>query len=145
MTKTKIKKVLINFLVCIILSILVVAIWSKIKGDEPNLIGMFFYLMIMALPSAILQFTAIYFIFLGVAILLSKKISNKYVSFLLLIIFGALYCILILKMDWYFAKDRYHSYEEFIKDPDAYLSFTIISVVQIILFQIFSYRSIAKS
>lgn len=132
MLKKDIKKYLIYFLVSFVVSDLLAVFsnkfFAKVYGDN---LSLFFYLLIFGFPAALPYLLLIYFFYLFSSIFFLKKINPNIARICFLIAYSIFYLLLILKLDWLSSRERYHSFDEFIREPNLYLMFSCTSVLTI--------------
>jgi len=134
MPKKYIKRIIVNFLLCFVGSIICAILWGRLFTKEhEDGISLFFYILIMGFP-VILPLAFIYLLYFFSSFYIVKNIKLRIIKIFFLLLYGILYSFMVLKISWLNSQSRYHSFDEYIKEGDVYLVFSIIAVIQIGIF-----------
>jgi hypothetical protein len=126
----KVKTLLLNFFICVVVSIFIDALIWNDPGNS-IFIRKFFYLLLMGIPASLIYNLLIYSVYLISANYIAKKVTHLYFTVFILIVISIIYFTIILMLDWYYSKNLYHSFEEYINEFSHYLVFAIICILLI--------------
>jgi hypothetical protein len=133
MSKINVRKEIFSFLSSLIVSFFLLTLLSKIAGDESNFFRLFLYLLIMMLPAVFLIAVIIYAVFFVMIKFIYSGGLTQSVALVISISLGILYYFSVQTITWHFAKNRFPSFNLFIKEPNMYLVFTIVSIIYILI------------
>jgi hypothetical protein len=131
MTSKLLKNAIRNFLFCFVAAILCTVLIERLFTRlYDNTISLFFYILIIGFP-VIFPLAGIYFLYFVSSFYVVRKIKLTIIRVFALLLYGVLFFFIVLKVNWLVSKSRYHSFDEYIKEGNVYLTFSIIAVIQI--------------
>lgn len=130
--KIKTRTVLLNFILCNIITIIIDAIlWNPAYNTHTYFLGRFFYLLLNWVPLDFIYHVLIYFLYFFLVVYFFKLNIKPYIRIPGVVILGIIYFLAILFLDWQLSKARYHSFNDYLKEFSHYLVFTIVLIFQI--------------
>jgi hypothetical protein len=126
------KRDILNFALCYLGAIACLDLVDKfITKTYDNHLSFFFYILLKGFLPVILPILLIYFFYLITARVLSGRIKSRVLRIYFLSFYGLVYLFVILGTLWAFSNFRYHTFSEDMNEPNLYLAFSMISIIQV--------------
>lgn len=135
--KTGRKKIL-HFFLSIGISYIITMYWDIfiLKNTKDELL----YFLISGLPQAIIPCLFIFFSYSFFASFISKMNINSGIRKLIVILVSFVFFFIIIYLNWLIQCELYYAFFDFIKEPNYYLVFTVVSIVVIQLRKVPNWR-----